>query len=78
MLPSKQFDADGYDIKLRKDVLLGIPSEFDLSNINYDARLADTLTVDEILNDPFLWGLEDISNDSKPYSISIILNMKVE
>lgn len=63
VLPSKQFDADGYDVKLRKDVLLGVPSEFDLSNINYDARLADTLTVDEILNDPFLWGLEDISND---------------
>ena len=48
---------------MRKDILLGIPSEFDLSKTNYDARLADTLTVDEILNDPFLWGLENISND---------------
>ena len=63
VLPSKQFDSDGYDLKMRQDILLGVPGVFDLSNINYDARLADSMTVDEILNNPFLWGLDDISND---------------
>lgn len=63
VLPTKQFDKDGYDIKLRNCVKVGMPEVFDLSSLGCDERLTDLLATNEHSFDPILWDMEDISDD---------------
>lgn len=61
VLPSKVFDADGFDIKLRANVKVGHPSVFDTNNIVVPAWIEELLSGKDIKTEPFHWNLEDIS-----------------
>lgn len=61
VLVTNDFDDDGYDINLRKSIKLGMPKEIDINEIKIDSRLEDCLMGRDIKEDPFLWGLEDMS-----------------
>lgn len=63
VLMTKQFDTDGYDVKLRDCIKVGVPEVFDLSTLKCDERLVDLLHGNELSSDPFLWGMESISDD---------------
>lgn len=49
VLVTKEFDENGYDTKLRKYIRVGHPKRIDITSF-------DT-------NDPFYWGMEDISDE---------------
>lgn len=63
VLVTKKFDTDGYDMKLRDCIKIGVPKVFDLSTLKCDKRLLDLLNGKELTSDPFLWGMESISDD---------------
>ena len=63
VLMTKKFDSDGYDVKLRECIKIGIPELFDLSTLKCDERLEDLLHGRELFSEPFLWGMESISDD---------------
>lgn len=65
VLITKQFDADGYDTKLRNCIKIGLPQIFDLNTLRYDEQVARLLNIKDISSDPFFWGLESISSDFK-------------
>lgn len=60
VLVTKQFDSDGYDIKLRNCVGISSPQCFDFSPLK---KVFAMLTGKRISPDPFLWGMESIPND---------------
>ena len=66
VLMTKQFDADGYDVKLRECIKIGAPEKFDINELKCDERLANLLNKNELSSDPFLWGMESISDDYQP------------
>ena len=63
VLVSKSFDSEGYDVRFRKSLKLGIPKRFDINKIEITPRLADLLKNRDIRETPFLWGLESISDE---------------
>lgn len=63
VLVSKSFDADGYDVRFRKSLKLGVPQRFDINKIEVDPRLTDLLKDRDIRETPSLWGLESISDE---------------
>lgn len=63
VLVSKSFDADGYDVRFRKSLKLGVPQRFDINKIEVDSRLTDLLKDRDIRETPSLWGLESISDE---------------
>ena len=63
VLVSKSFDADGYDMRFRKCLKLGIPKQFDITSIEINPKLSDLLDGRSIEEDPFLWGMESISSE---------------
>ena len=63
VLITKQFDKDGYDVKLRDCVKVGMPEIIDLKTLKCDERLVNLLHVNDPSTDPFLWGMEGISVD---------------
>ena len=66
VLMTKQFDTDGYDVKLRECIKIGVPEKFDINELKCDERLVDLLNGNELSSDPFLWGMESISDDYQP------------
>ena len=66
VLMTKQFDTDGYDVKLRECIKIGVPEKFDINELKCDERLVDLLNGNELSSAPFLWGLESISDDYQP------------
>lgn len=60
VLVTKQFDIDGYDIKLRNCIGISSPQRFDFSPLK---KVVAMLTGKRISTDPFLWGMESIPND---------------
>lgn len=58
---TKKYDTEGYDIKLRKSIKIGLPQKFDISTIEGDEKLYDSSH--DFLHDPFLWRMDSISND---------------
>lgn len=63
VLMTKQFDSDGYDVKLRECIKIGVPQKVDISELSYDERLTDLADRTELSSDPFLWQMDHISND---------------
>lgn len=61
VLVSNKFDSEGYDIRLRNCIKVGVPSVFDINTISVPKGLEDCLTGRDIKEDPFLWGFEKIS-----------------
>lgn len=61
VLVTKSFDSDGFDKKLRETIKVGEPSLFDINSISIDSRLEYCLMGKDIKEEPFLWGLEDLS-----------------
>lgn len=66
VLMTKQFDTDGYDVKLRECIKTGVPEKFDINELKCDERLVDLLNGNELSSAPFLWGMESISDDYQP------------
>ena len=66
VLMTKQFDTDGYDVKLRECIKIGVPEKFDINELKCDERLVDLLNGNELSSAPFLWGMESISDDYQP------------
>lgn len=60
VLVTKQFDADGYDIKLRNCIRISSPQVFDFSPLK---RVLSRLKGKRISKDPFLWGMESTPDD---------------
>ena len=63
VLVTKQFDADGYDIKLRNCIKVGVPQMFLLSHHEYDKQLTSSTNSNKPALDPFLFGMCNISDD---------------
>ena len=63
VLITKQFDRDGYDVKLRNCIKLGWPERYDLSTWANCKEQVDGLQGEEQLSNPFLWGMSNISDD---------------
>ena len=63
VLVSKSFDEDGYDIRFRKCLKLGLPKRYDITKIEVAPILMDFLKERDVKQDPFFWGLESISSD---------------
>lgn len=61
VLVTKSFDNDGFDEKLRETIKVGEPSLFDINSISINPRLDDCLIGKDIKEEPFFWGLEDLS-----------------
>ena len=60
VLVTKEFDSDGYDIKLRDCIKIGLPSAFDVNKITCDS---DLLVGKDIKEEPFYWNMDEISSD---------------
>lgn len=63
VLVTKHFDNDGYDKKLRTNVKVGEPKEFDTNIIPIRSGLEKFLNGRDIKDDPFLWNLEDVPDN---------------
>lgn len=63
VLVTKEFDSDGYDIKLREHIKIGVPSVFDVNKVTYDSLIEDLLIEKDIKEEPFYWNMDDISSD---------------
>lgn len=63
VLVTSYFDSDGYDEKLRDNVKVGEPIIFNINNIKINPKLTDCLMGHDIVECPFLWGLEGASNN---------------
>lgn len=63
VLVSKSFDSEGYDMRLKKCIRVGIPQRFDLNKIEIDPRLSDLVKDRNIKEFPHLWGLGSISDE---------------
>lgn len=63
VLVTKEFDADGYDIKLRDCIKIGLPSAFDINKVTCDSRIGDSLVGKNIKEEPFYWNMDSISLD---------------
>lgn len=63
VLVTKNFDQDGFDINLRKNIKIGEPIVFDINTIRISPALEDCLMGRDIKDDPFLWGLENAPNN---------------
>ena len=63
VLVTNIFDKDGYDINLRSKIKVGEPKVFDINTITINPVLVDCLNGRDIKEEPFLWGLEDITDN---------------
>lgn len=63
VLVSKSFDSDGYDVRFRKCLKVGVPQRFDINRIEVDPRLSDLVKDCDIKETPHLWGLGSISDE---------------
>ena len=63
VLVTKEFDNEGYDVRLRECIKVGEPSYFDLTKIKVASELEDHMKDRNIENEPFYWGMDSISND---------------
>lgn len=58
VLVTNNFDKDGYDINLRRNIKVGEPMVFDINTISINPGLEDCL-MKGIQEEPFFWKLED-------------------
>lgn len=63
VLVTNNFDEEGFDVNLRKNVKLGEPMVVDIKNIKVNPKLEDCLMGKDIKESPFLWGLEKASDN---------------
>ena len=63
VLMTKQFDADGYDTKLRECIKLGVPALIDIDKLKCDEQLVSLLDGRDLSSEPFFWGMEGISDE---------------
>lgn len=63
VLVTKKYDSDGYDVKLRDCIKVGMPEVYDLTSLECDKHLLELLRGNELSSDPFLWGMEGISDN---------------
>lgn len=63
VLVTRNFDKEGYDFYLRRKIKVGEPEVFDINKIIINSKLKHDLIKRNIKVDPFLWGLEDISEN---------------
>ena len=61
VLVTRNFDKEGCDFNLRKKIKVGATEVFDINKINSKLKL--DLIGSNIKADPFLWELEDISEN---------------
>lgn len=60
VIATKQFDSDGYDIKLRNIIEITSPQ---LYNFSIPKKVLHLLTGKRLSANPFLWGMESIPDD---------------
>ena len=65
VLVTSKFDKDGFDVNLRSSIKIGEPAVIDTNTIEIDPKLKDCLLGGNIEEDPFFWGLENISENFK-------------
>ena len=63
VLVTRNFDKEGYDFNLRRKIKVGEPEVFDINKIIINSKLKHDLIKRNIKADPFLWELEDISEN---------------
>lgn len=61
VLVTKEFDKDGFDIKLRNCIKIGNPEMIDTTTIAPDPRISDLLVGKVIKEEPFYWRMDSIS-----------------
>ncbi len=61
VLVTKKYDYDGYDSRLRELVKVSSPSKFDINTIS--PQLENCLNGRDLKEEPFFWGLKNISFD---------------
>lgn len=59
VLVTNNFDKDGYDVNLRRNVKVGEPMIFDINTISIKPNLKDSLIGRDIKEEPLLWDLEN-------------------
>ena len=65
VLATKCFDKDGYDIRLRNCIKVGLPKKYDVNKLNCSQKLETLPQEKDIKSNPFLWEMESISIDFK-------------
>ena len=65
VLVTKEFDSEGFDINLRKNINIGKPEIFDIEIIKNDTNIIKLANGDDPLTNPFLWHMSQISDDYK-------------
>ncbi len=63
VLPTKTFDKDGYDKKLRECIRVGKPEIFDISELKLDDQIKTLLDDRNIKDNPSYFGMESISEE---------------
>lgn len=69
VLISRKFDSEGYDINLRKNIGIGIPQRYNVKQLRFKWKMRRFTKVRKrpLKSDPFLWGMESISQDYEKF-----------